>query len=89
MSFWHHSYILIPCLIAGAISVTGLIIGRYKVKIGGIILLTPIPIALLIGTVLIPPSSFSWMGMILSEIVFPIGILVVIGAIVLIASKKP
>lgn len=42
----------ITMLIAGGISIAGVIVALYKVKIGGIITLTSIPIAMVIGIVL-------------------------------------
>ncbi|NHJ19680.1 MAG: hypothetical protein EAX91_01965 [Candidatus Lokiarchaeota archaeon] len=44
--------IAIMMLIAGGISITGVIVAMYKVKIGGIITLISIPIAIVIGIIL-------------------------------------
>lgn len=86
-------YLLIPCLIGGAITVTGFIIGMYKPKISGVILLFPLPISISLGLILILNSNLSLIREITtmsstSMSLFLIGIPVLIGAILLLVSKS-
>jgi hypothetical protein len=48
----YYSWLLIPSLIAGITSEIGTIIGIFKVKIGGLISLSSIPISLVIGIII-------------------------------------
>ena len=52
MGYYYNLWRIIPLFIAGAISQTGTIVAISKVKIGGAILLTSIPIAFVIGIIL-------------------------------------
>ena len=94
-------WLAIPLLIAGAISQTGTIIAIYKVKIGGVIILTSIPISIGIGIILslfIGPFPYyypSFYGvlmtiqLILYPIPFPHSVQVIAGGIIcLVASDK-
>jgi hypothetical protein len=70
--------IAISLFIAGGISLTGVIVAIYKVKIGGIITLTSIPIAIIIGVILLLTGPYYiyyyyWLNFI-QYVVFPLPI---------------
>lgn len=46
------SWLIIPFSIAGVISLIGLVIGIFKVKIGGVVNLLVIPISIIIGVIM-------------------------------------
>ena len=50
--FYYYSWLLIPSLIAGVISQIGTTIGIFKVKIGGVVSLSSIPISIVIGIII-------------------------------------
>ncbi|MFX0148186.1 MAG: hypothetical protein ACFE8E_10630 [Candidatus Hodarchaeota archaeon] len=52
----------ISMLIAGGISLTGGIVAMYKVKIGGVIVLIAIPIAIIFGIVFTINQPYGWMS---------------------------
>ncbi|NHJ19681.1 MAG: hypothetical protein EAX91_01970 [Candidatus Lokiarchaeota archaeon] len=67
----------VSMLIAGGISIAGIIVALYKVKIGGIITLISIPIAIVIGVILMLMEPYSyyyyWLNFI-QYVIFPLPI---------------
>lgn len=93
-------WVTIPLLIAGAISQTGTLVAISKVKIGGVFILTSIPISLVIGILVSLTQSYPYyypsfynMVMVFQLILYPIPIphsvhVIVGGILCLTASDK-
>ena len=83
----YYSTITFPLLIAGAISIIGTIVGLSEIKIGGIIIVSAIPISLVIGIILVLLGSYYWYNVfnmfftLLLPLPFPHSIHVVAGGI--------
>ena len=98
MGYYYSLFPIIPLFIAGVISQTGTIVAINKVKTGGVILLTSIPVSLVIGFILnlIQPYPYYYSSlygalMIFQYILFPIpiphSVHVIAGAIVCLTAS--
>jgi len=82
--------IYIPLLIAGAVVIMGTIIGVIRIRIGGVIILSSIPLSIIIATTLIGLSSLtSILGNLLVSIwgLFS-SIITIIGGVICLLSNK-
>lgn len=84
-------FLTIPFLIVGAISETGTIIAAFRVKLGGVVILTSIPISLVIGILLNLGPYWYYPLMVFLYLVlpfpFPHSVFVITGGILILMSS--
>lgn len=66
----YYSWYYVPLLIAGAISQTGTIVAIFKVKVGGALLLTSLPISIVFGIILTMVQPYYYYSPLAVMIVF-------------------